>query len=64
MFKMEKEMETCNVCGAFLVVNDVAKRLDAHYEGKQHIGFDKVRKELDRLKVFVCHHFRKNIPAL
>ncbi|KAM0682481.1 splicing factor [Mitosporidium daphniae] len=50
MFKMEKEMETCSVCGAFLVVNDIAKRLDAHYEGKQHIGFDKVRKELDRLK--------------
>lgn len=60
---MEKEMETCSVCGAFLVVNDIAKRLDAHYEGKQHIGFDKVRKELDRLKVFVQCDFRKNIQT-
>lgn len=51
MFRLEKEMEVCETCGAFLVVNDAAKRLDAHFEGKQHTGYEKVRNELKRLQV-------------
>ncbi|KAJ1807012.1 splicing factor, partial [Coemansia sp. RSA 2599] len=32
MFKNEKRLEVCDVCGAFLVPNDASKRLDAHKE--------------------------------
>jgi LUC7 N_terminus len=48
----EKEMQVCNVCGSFLVVNDDSKRLETHFEGRQHTGYQKVRDELARLQVF------------
>lgn len=47
MFKNEKRLEVCDVCGAFLVPNDASKRLDAHNEGKQHQGYMRIRKALE-----------------
>ena len=49
----EKEMQVCDICGSFLVVNEDLRRLETHYEGRQHSGFEKIRKELDSLKVIV-----------
>ena len=40
--KQDKKMEVCQVCGSLLIMNDVQKRLEAHFEGKQHAGFVKV----------------------
>lgn len=34
----EKQMEVCEVCGAFLIVGDAQQRIDDHLTGKQHIG--------------------------
>ncbi|KAJ1965112.1 splicing factor [Dipsacomyces acuminosporus] len=50
MFKNEKRLEVCDVCGAFLVPNDASKRLDAHIEGKQHQGYIRIQKTLDEFK--------------
>ncbi|KAK9761789.1 splicing factor, partial [Basidiobolus ranarum] len=47
IFKQEKRMEVCDVCGSFLVTNDTSKRLDAHMEGKQHTGYAKIREALE-----------------
>ncbi|KAJ2382649.1 splicing factor [Coemansia sp. RSA 2559] len=47
MFKNEKRLEVCDVCGAFLVPNDASKRLDAHNEGKQHQGYMRIQKALE-----------------
>ncbi|KAJ2712601.1 splicing factor [Coemansia spiralis] len=47
MFKNEKRLEVCDVCGAFLVPNDASKRLDAHKEGKQHQGYIRIQRALD-----------------
>ncbi|KAL1928985.1 hypothetical protein VTP01DRAFT_2044 [Rhizomucor pusillus] len=46
----EKRMEVCQVCGAFLVTNDSSDRLEAHYQGKQHQGYLKIRETLDQMK--------------
>lgn len=46
-------MEVCQVCGAFLVTNDSSDRLEAHYQGKQHQGYLKIRETLDQMKVRV-----------
>ncbi|OMJ21173.1 Luc7-like protein 3 [Smittium culicis] len=46
MFKNEKKLEVCDVCGAFLVPDDDTRRLDAHIEGKQHQGYLKIREAL------------------
>ncbi|KAG1150564.1 hypothetical protein G6F37_005124 [Rhizopus arrhizus] len=46
----EKRMEVCDVCGAFLVTNDSSDRLEAHYRGKQHQGFLKIRDKIEELK--------------
>ncbi|KPM09820.1 vacuolar protein-sorting protein [Sarcoptes scabiei] len=45
----EKQMEVCDVCGAFLIVNDVQQRVDDHLMGKQHVGFGRLRTALDDL---------------
>ncbi|KAJ2076621.1 splicing factor [Coemansia sp. RSA 988] len=50
MFKNEKRLEVCDVCGAFLVPNDASKRLDAHNEGKQHQGYIRIQKALEEFK--------------
>lgn len=39
----EKQMEVCEVCGAFLIVGDAQQRLDDHLSGKQHLGFSKLK---------------------
>ncbi|KAJ2783977.1 splicing factor [Coemansia javaensis] len=50
MFKNEKRLEVCDVCGAFLVPNDASKRLDAHNEGKQHQGYIRIQRALEAFK--------------
>ncbi|KAJ2006883.1 splicing factor [Coemansia thaxteri] len=47
IFKNEKRLEVCDVCGAFLVPNDASKRLDAHKEGKQHQGYIRIQQALE-----------------
>lgn len=45
----EKQMEVCDVCGAFLIVNDVQQRVDDHLMGKQHVGFGKLKTSLEEI---------------
>merc|ERR1712200_245263 len=45
-----KQMEVCDVCGAFLIVGDAPQRQDEHLMGKQHAGYAQVREEIDRRK--------------
>jgi hypothetical protein len=44
-------MKVCEVCGAYLLVGDTEKRSASHIEGKQHIGYDKIRKKLEELRL-------------
>lgn len=46
----EKQMEVCEVCGAFLIVGDAQSRVDDHLQGKQHVGYAKIKSTLDDLK--------------
>ncbi|KAI8987605.1 hypothetical protein BDF20DRAFT_813217 [Mycotypha africana] len=46
----EKRMEVCDVCGAFLVTNDSSDRLEAHYQGKQHQGYLKIRETIEKMR--------------
>lgn len=43
----EKQMEVCEICGAFLIVGDAQSRIDDHLMGKQHIGYTRLRKALE-----------------
>uniref|UniRef100_A0A182M1P7 Uncharacterized protein n=1 Tax=Anopheles culicifacies TaxID=139723 RepID=A0A182M1P7_9DIPT len=45
----EKQMEVCEVCGAFLIVGDAQQRIDDHLTGKQHLGYSKLRKAVDEM---------------
>jgi len=47
--EMMKAMEVCTVCGSFLIVGDAQSRLDEHINGKQHVGYAKIRSTLDEL---------------
>uniref|UniRef100_A0A1L8DH79 Putative spliceosome subunit n=1 Tax=Nyssomyia neivai TaxID=330878 RepID=A0A1L8DH79_9DIPT len=45
----EKQMEVCEVCGAFLIVGDAQQRIEDHLTGKQHLGYSKVRKVIEEM---------------
>lgn len=47
----EKQMEVCEVCGAFLIVGDAQSRVDDHLMGKQHMGYAKIKTAIVELKV-------------
>ena len=47
----EKQMEVCEVCGAFLIVGDAQSRVDDHLMGKQHMGYAKIKSVIAELKV-------------
>lgn len=46
----EKKMSLCEICGSFLVANDVAERTQSHVTGKQHMGYCLVRDYLAEYK--------------
>ena len=46
----KKQMTVCEVCGAMQSATDTDKRLTTHLEGKQHMGYAKVRNCLAELK--------------
>lgn len=45
----EKQMEVCEVCGAFLIVGDAQQRIDDHLMGKQHMGFARLKAAVDEV---------------
>jgi len=49
----EKQMEVCEVCGAFLIVGDAQSRVDDHLMGKQHMGYAKIKATVEDLKVSI-----------
>lgn len=49
-YRLEKRMEVCPTCGAFLIIGDALKRIEAHYEGRQHNGWARIRETLAELK--------------
>ena len=44
-------MEVCEVCGAFLIVGDAQSRVDDHLQGKQHMGYARIKSTLEDMKV-------------
>lgn len=51
----EKQMEVCEVCGAFLIVGDAQQRVDDHLMGKQHVGYARLKEAVD--EIIVCCFF-------
>ncbi len=47
----QKQMEVCEVCGSFLIVNDAQARVEEHISGKQHMGYAKLRSALEDIRV-------------
>lgn len=45
----EKQMEVCEVCGAFLIVGDAQQRIEDHLSGKQHLGYSRLRKAVEEM---------------
>jgi len=57
LFRQEKQMEVCAICGALLVMDPTSgHRIDAHFDGKQHTGYKKIREQL---KILIERHDRK-----
>jgi hypothetical protein len=46
----QKQMKLCEVCGAMQSINDMEKRNLSHLDGKLHVGFAKLRKEIENMK--------------
>ena len=39
------------MCGCFLVINDAPQRIQSHLEGKQHMGYARIRSKIEELQV-------------
>lgn len=50
-------MEVCKVCGAFLIVGDAPARLDDHMQGKQHVGYQRLRNAVDEIMVSLVYSY-------
>lgn len=51
MFKQEQQMQVCQICGGFIVTDGAGgHRADFHFDGRQHIGYSKLREQLKALK--------------
>lgn len=46
----ENELRICDICGAMQSVGDTMARFESHVMGKQHIGFERIRACIARLK--------------
>ena len=46
----QKQMEVCDVCGSFLIINDAQSRIEEHISGKQHMGYARLRQALEDVK--------------
>ncbi|KAI8871586.1 LUC7-domain-containing protein, partial [Ramicandelaber brevisporus] len=46
LLRQEQKMNICGVCGAYIHSNDSETRKISHLEGKQHLGFLKIRQLL------------------
>ncbi|XP_065066239.1 luc7-like protein 3 [Rhopilema esculentum] len=46
----EKQMEVCEICGAFLIVGDAQSRVDDHLQGKQHVGYARIKAAVEDMK--------------
>ncbi|ETW28131.1 hypothetical protein PFFCH_04482 [Plasmodium falciparum FCH/4] len=42
--------KVCEICGAMQAVGDMVQRFENHINGKQHLGFDKIRNTFNKLK--------------
>ncbi|XP_044731519.1 luc7-like protein 3 [Chrysoperla carnea] len=49
----EKQMEVCEVCGAFLIVGDAQQRIDDHLMGKQHMGYARLKAAVEEITLEV-----------
>ncbi|XP_065165898.1 luc7-like protein 3 [Atheta coriaria] len=49
----EKQMEVCEVCGAFLIVGDAQQRIDDHLMGKQHVGFARIKAAIQEVQALI-----------
>ncbi|GAB5588446.1 splicing factor [Umbelopsis nana] len=58
--RSDKKMEVCTICGAFLVTGDAPDRLDSHFSGKQHQGYQKIRDTLEKMESISRHSGRRD----
>lgn len=48
--RIDKRMEVCETCGALILIGDAQKRIEAHFEGRQHNGWARIRQTLIDLR--------------
>ena len=47
----DHRLSVCSTCGGFIVIGDKNEsRVQSHMEGKQHLGYMKVREDIEKLK--------------
>jgi hypothetical protein len=60
----EKQMEVCETCGAFLIVGDAQQRIDDHLQGKQHMGYARLKEAVEEILVTLLKFMVSKIHIL
>eukprot|EP00898_Chlorokybus_atmophyticus_P000138 jgi/Chlat1/1124/Chrsp111S01606 len=50
VLEKEKRMVVCDICGAMQDATDTEKRLSSHLDGKQHVGYQRIRQTVETMK--------------
>ncbi|CAI5467437.1 unnamed protein product, partial [Closterium sp. Yama58-4] len=50
VIQKEKRLQVCEVCGAMQANTDTEKRLASHLDGKQHLGYARIRETAEMLR--------------
>lgn len=50
----QQKLRVCEVCGAYLGLQDNDRRLADHFGGKLHLGFIDIREKHEKLMVSRC----------
>jgi RNA-binding protein Luc7-like 2 len=59
----KQRLRVCDVCGAFLSLNDSDERLADHFGGRQHLGFLAIRAKLQTLRGYQSAMAEKQRPV-
>ncbi|KAI7691158.1 Putative RNA-binding protein Luc7-like 1, partial [Sarcoptes scabiei] len=57
----QQKLRVCEVCSAYLGIQDNDRRLADHFGGKLHLGFIAIREKLEELRKLVAENKKKGV---
>ncbi|XP_069783203.1 putative RNA-binding protein Luc7-like 1 [Narcine bancroftii] len=60
----QQKLRVCDVCGAYLGLQEKDKRLADHFRGRLHMGFTEIRSKLQQIRKTLAQKLGRSAPDL